>query len=391
MKNLALNFFYILRKKGFSLHKSDLDALLQAEEAGLAVWSKEHFIETCQILWAKDQNQQVLIKREFEFFYNMMIDQFNRPLEKEKLEPEPEDSNQHIASDNEKEKQKSPKTDNKVNPTPNKSELKDGISTNNQFYDAHNAPVIAFYPSSENDANFRNLDHELYSPDFDYSHSPFIFSEDYHPISLRQMQQTWRNLRENKSSHLSSTIDWNDTIQLVGKQGFFTKPVYKPNLQNQIQLIIIIDHLGSMVAHESLGFLIVDAAQKEGGHPNLKTYYTHNIPKDYLYTNPEHTDFLHVDELLVQCSPRHTALLIYSDAGASRRTINPQRIIETRKFIQRLKKRINSMVWLNPIPKNRWTNTSAKLIQTLVPMFECTEIEVGAAIKTLKIGNNGSI
>jgi hypothetical protein len=43
------------------------------------------------------------------------------------------------------------------------------------------------------------------------------------------------------------------------------------------------------------------------------------------------------------------------------------------------------------MPKDRWENTSAELIKRLVPMFECTEDGIDAAMKTLKSGKHGRV
>ncbi len=65
---------------------------------------------------------------------------------------------------------------------------------------------------------------------------------------------------------------------------------------------------------------------------------------------------------------------------------NPARIEETQKFLAGLKQQVRYVAWLNPMPKARWTGTSAEAIAQLIPMFEIDRKGLDGAIEALRGG-----
>jgi uncharacterized protein with von Willebrand factor type A (vWA) domain len=75
--------------------------------------------------------------------------------------------------------------------------------------------------------------------------------------------------------------------------------------------------------------------------------------------------------------------MIFSDAGALRGGHNPQRVTLTAQFLAQLQPLVNQITWLNPVPRQRWLGTAAK-IATLVPMFELDRSGFQGAIDVLR-------
>ena len=65
-----------------------------------------------------------------------------------------------------------------------------------------------------------------------------------------------------------------------------------------------------------------------------------------------------------------TVALIFSDGGALRGGFNKERIRATKQFLVQLQQKVNSIVWLNPLPLERWQGTTAGAIARIVPMRE---------------------
>lgn len=383
-------FYQTLRQGGFVLTLDEYHLLLEAMQAGLGIENKARFVETCQLLWAKTPGQSQIVAEQFEEYYKSVM----AIISPNPTAPTPEEQETVNASDTASEEDKGKDksiTESKKDgvPSPIDKDKPKNPSTSNtngkKTYSTSNAPVIVFYPPNENNSETNGVDNHLHQDGTDYIHSPFILTNDYLPLSLRQMQQIWRTLRNYAANRLSMQTNWVKTVQQIAQQGVFIALAYKPQRINQTQLIILIDHHGSMTHYQTLAEQLIKSAKEQGGYANAKVYYTHNIPADYLFENMGHSQAVSIADMLAQCSPKHTVFLFFSDAGAARGLFNVQRIITTKRFVEKLRKQVHAMAWLNPMPKHRWENTSAELLKHLVPMFECSETDMEAAIKTLKI------
>jgi len=78
--------------------------------------------------------------------------------------------------------------------------------------------------------------------------------------------------------------------------------------------------------------------------------------------------------------------LIFSDAGAARRDYTPRRIRETQSFLERLKREVKTIVWLNPIPESAWVDTTAGAIakSKIMQMFSANSKGFQRAIEVLQ-------
>lgn len=386
----TFGFFRQLRQKGIPLTYDQYGLLLDAVRHGLGLEDHTRFMETCCLLWAKNSEEGKHIQEEFNIYYKTTLARIARDETKQQKALQPPRS-----EPKEKEPEKQAPIQGGDEPDakgePIRSEDTSKKDSEETFTD-HDAPTIAFYPPEKGTGEGNELDTQLNAADANYLQSPFILSDDYLPISLMQMQQTWRGLRSYAAGRVSRTnIHWAETVQHVARQGVFTRPVYERIRENRIQLVILIDHHGSMTPHWYLGQRLIKAALEDGEHADALVYYTHNLPIKYLYKNPGHTLDVPLNTVLAQCTAQHTTFVIFSDAGASRGLFTPQRIIATKDFLGQLKKCTKSVVWLNPMPRHRWEDTSAELIERMTPMYECMESDLEAAVRTLKTGRYARI
>ncbi|NJO03968.1 MAG: hypothetical protein HC880_21870 [Bacteroidia bacterium] len=107
-------------------------------------------------------------------------------------------------------------------------------------------------------------------------------------------------------------------------------------------------------------------------HP-VARYYFYNVPQEYGYRNPSHTQYEETARIISRLNPQDSAVIIISDAGAARGSNSDARFKATLRFIVRLKKATQKIVWLNPLPEYRWEKTTAWRIARFVPMFSLTD------------------
>jgi hypothetical protein len=210
----------------------------------------------------------------------------------------------------------------------------------------------------------------------------YLFSADaYLPLTKREMLHGWRQLRKRESYVWSSRLDVKTTVQQIASEGILLKPVFeKEQVNSDDLLLVLIDCKGSMTPFHNFSNKLVEAAVSGGGHRNALVYYFYNCPAGVVYRNPTLTEPVPLETLYSMIRPNHTNALIISDAGAARGGVNEERVKQTIRFLKGdqnervtpgLHKSSLFVVWLNPMPRHRWVNTTAAAIaeNSDTPMF----------------------
>jgi len=211
-------------------------------------------------------------------------------------------------------------------------------------------------------------------------------------LKERQLKQRWRTLKKIVDGNIGNEIDILATIRQVGETGFLLNPVFQKEKKNAANLITLVDNQGSMVAFKGLTNALIQTASK-GAKIDTNVFYFKNLPKinkdetDFnIYRTPAYTSFSGlIKELQHQLyKKKDIAILIISDAGAARGNLNIDRLNETVQLLQVIKHFSFKIVWLNPVPEDRWIGTSAALIKDFVPMFTANENGLKEAIEILR-------
>jgi uncharacterized protein with von Willebrand factor type A (vWA) domain len=113
-------------------------------------------------------------------------------------------------------------------------------------------------------------------------------------------------------------------------------------------------------------------------------YYFHNCPQGYLYRDPQGVEGVPIANVFKQLQPRVAGVLIISDGGAIRGNCNARREEQTRQFLTRARQVTRKIAWLNPLPPQRWTKTTAAAIARQVPMFEFDRSGLERAVTVLR-------
>jgi uncharacterized protein with von Willebrand factor type A (vWA) domain len=204
------------------------------------------------------------------------------------------------------------------------------------------------------------------------------------PVTLRQMKQGWRYLRQFSREGAPTELDLEATIEQVSQQGILLSPVLVPRRTNRIELLLLIDRDGSMVPFHHLAQELADTALRGGRFSRVRVRYFHNCPDEYLYRDPYHLEAEPIDDCLLNLPKARTVCLIFSDAGAARGGLNSRRRRLTKFFLKELGQHVRYTAWLNPVPRQRWETTTAQDIADLVPMFEVNRQEFYRAIDVLR-------
>lgn len=211
----------------------------------------------------------------------------------------------------------------------------------------------------------------------------FVGPSDYFPVTRRQMKQSWRHLRRLVREGPKDELDITATTEKIGREGVLFEPVLLPRRINRASLGLLVDQDGSMAPFHTFTRYLIETAGRDGRLGKSGVYYFHDFPDNYLYLDSGRTKEIEIQNFFSNISEK-TAILIVSDAGAARGRYDQDRVNKTYKFIQQLQQNISRYAWINPMPRDRWRNTTAGKIAELLPMFELSRQGLENAINALR-------
>ena len=211
-----------------------------------------------------------------------------------------------------------------------------------------------------------------------------VFARDYLPLKQRQMKQCWRYLRLPCREGPSTELDVEATIERMGRQGGLFSPIMVPRRVNRMELLLLLDREGSMVPFHGVSSRLATTAIDAGRLGKSGAYYFRNYPGKQLYLDQHRIQAEATEAVLERCSPRWTVVMIVSDGGAVRGGFNSRRARRSKDFLARLQPVTRAIVWLNPMPKERWAGTTAEEIAHWVPMVEMSREGMQGAINVLR-------
>jgi uncharacterized protein with von Willebrand factor type A (vWA) domain len=175
-------------------------------------------------------------------------------------------------------------------------------------------------------------------------------------VSSRALAVLWRRFRRLERSGPKTELDLNATIEERSRRGFVPQPVMRARRVNRARLVILIDASNSMAPWRPfLDSIETSMLASRLVAPDI--FYFNNVPRRAVHRTIEQSDPLPVLQALRQ--RQGASLLIVSDAGAARGTLNHKRVKESAEFLANAARLMRSIVWLNPMPRARWVNTSA--------------------------------
>ncbi|MGI8504544.1 MAG: hypothetical protein ACR2LR_25960 [Hassallia sp.] len=351
-----LDLFTRLREAGLPLGIDEYRLILEALQKGFGTTNQEALAELCRTLWVKSKDEEHLFNYHFQQVMSVSTNSaftFTSP-------------------------EKADSSDTKTTKSTSQPKLEQ----------AENTPVSVTVSSElievEDEMQVAEAV-QITTNSFDeIAENRFTQTDEYFPVTRRQMKQSWRHLRRFVREGLPTEFDVEATIDRIGQQGILLEPVMVPSRVNRTELQLLIDQKGSMVPFHALCQRLADTAVRGGRLGKAGIYYFHNCPTKYIYRDTARQKAEPVSDFLAQLRPERSAVLIFSDAGAARGGYSLERLELTENFLYQLKQRVRYIAWVNPMATERWFGTTAGEIARLVPMFELSRQGLDSAIDVLR-------
>lgn len=356
---LALqNLFMYLVREGFPLGVRDYGDVLKALGCGYGLHRREDLLRLCQTLWARTEEEKRVL--------DSLFHQFIHPTEDEV--------------------EKITGTQDPSSPASIKMPgySSDTITPKKDKIVKHAKPQFGLQFVSSGDRKGIGLPSAKVLPrDDEY----FILSPRL-LISLRRLTVIWRRFRVAKREGPRTELDIEATIAEKCRYGILSEPVLVAARRNQARLVVLVDVSTSMTPWQGFNDVLVKSLQK-GQFGEAKIYYFHNTPDDVLYDKETLTKPKTIAAALN--GHQNSKLLIISDCGAARGYKSRERARDTERFLKSVSKSWYPVIWLNPMPSERWENTTAEVVKKLLNdrMFRLNEDGLIKAIDVLrgKYGN----
>lgn len=352
-----LELFTQLREAGLPLGIDEYRLVLTALQEGFGTTDQKALAELCRTLWVKSQDEEHL----FNYHFQQVITE-SYPV-KPFVRKEEQKTSSRMQEAVESDDNYSPDL---LNTTPGTVPVSSELMEVQDEMQVAEAVQITTQNNEEITVN------------------RFTETDEYFPVTRRQMKQSWRHLRRMVRQGLPTELDIEATIEQVVRQGVLLEPVLMPSRVNRTELLLLIDHKGSMVPFHALSQRLAQTALRGGRLGKASIYYFHNCPTKYLYHDHTRQKAESVTDFLAQLRPERSAVLIFSDGGAARGGFSLERQELTQKFLDQLKQRSRYIAWLNPMATERWFSTTAEEIARLVPMFEVSRQGFDGAIDVLR-------
>ncbi|MFG1606905.1 VWA domain-containing protein [Actinoplanes sp. NPDC049265] len=239
---------------------------------------------------------------------------------------------------------------------------------------------------------------------------PTLVVNAQHPLTAREIAQTWRRLRRPVRTGPPSELDIDATVDRYARTGVATGPVLLPPRRNTARLLLMVDRQGSMTPYHAFIDHLLDEIRNAGRLDAIRVAYFRNLPgraPDSLLAElpdpftpeldpvlaqirPLTGGRLYADPALTEPAPLESALVpgtataIISDAGAARGTFHTGRLLTSIALVKALHGAGHAVAWLNPAPPSRWPGTTAAQIRRHVPMFPLTTEGMYRAVDVLR-------
>lgn len=385
--------FNRLRRRRFSIGIDDYQTLKQAMLAGFGLHSRLAFCQLICALWAKSVDEQTILTEIFDQLAEVMLPdwQLSQLSFKESSE---------VAQQN--------------------KEINTQTSINQQHQQT------SFEQNQQPEQIVNKIDEEQHSPvtvkkpglpeiplNISLPPRPFIFVPQF-PVTSRETVQAWRRLRRPLRKGPKTEIDIEATLTSRLRMGIVSPVVLVPRRRNSARICLLVDRQGSMAPFHRFTDEVCKAILQSCRFENAKLYYFHDTPAEgadervltilaeklvptldlvikeitpftegSIFLDPE---LSHPTNLVPMLEKDAVAsnIVVISDGGAARGQYDLVRLLDTIAVFKTIRIYTKSYVWLNPMPRRYWQNSTAAQIARHIHMFPLDRDGIFHAVNVLR-------
>lgn len=203
----------------------------------------------------------------------------------------------------------------------------------------------------------------------------FLLKGNYFPLKENHLRQAGLYLKKLGNRQITDRIDLAATIKQWAKVGELADLAYFR--QSKTEILLLADDRGSMEAFAKMTDLIYHNLQAANLNITLRYFY------NTITTIYDNRYQMRGSSLRSIGKQQNLCIFILSDGGATRGRYNTKRYEQNLKDFQQCLEISKRTVWINPVPKHRWNDSTAGELSQQLPMFEATREGISAAVRFL--------
>ncbi len=210
-------------------------------------------------------------------------------------------------------------------------------------------------------------------------------------MDTRQLQVAISRLKNLIPEGPEDELDLDATIRKSSENGGDIELIFRKRKKNRVRLLLLMDAGGSMDPYAHLVNLLFSAIKAR--IRDLKFFYFHNCIYEEIYEDIENRIAVKTEEIIRKYSEENYHLIIVGDAAmAPSELMNLGGAIEywhynrkpCKDYLEELRKRFPSSVWLNPENPKLWNRIwTTAIIASIFPMFHLSVEGVEEAVRYL--------
>ncbi len=185
-------------------------------------------------------------------------------------------------------------------------------------------------------------------------------------LPMRQLVLLWRRLRRSQRVGVKQELDLQASVRQRCELGVLQRPALRPCRRNTAKLLVLADGSPSMAPW--MPFLqVLEASLAHGRLGDAALRWFSNVPGSTLQCSAQLEAVEARQDVLRRFAG--AAVLVVSDAGSARGSLSRRRVRLTKAFLASAASWGAQVVWINPMPADRWRGTSAERIAAEGPVM----------------------
>lgn len=201
--------------------------------------------------------------------------------------------------------------------------------------------------------------------EFKLQKTKFVLTPQKLPLNQSTVRSQWQALRKPTPERGNYELDLEATVDSILQEGVFSDVILRPVIALRAELLLLIDDANTMLPFRPALQPLIDAIESRYVTP-AQIYRFTVFPDDYLYHWQESTKAISVSTVLKQSHQNRTIALIWSDGRSTTHNDSDEYVEKMYRFMHRLAPCVRALVWLNPLPKERWSYSSAQTLFNLL-------------------------
>jgi len=202
------------------------------------------------------------------------------------------------------------------------------------------------------------------------------------PVPRRYIKRAWRYVRRMQRVGPAVELDVEGTAARRYRDGVLTAPVLMPRRRNLASVLLLIDEGGSMVPFRQMTRAVAEGS-RHSGFARADVLYFHDVVGEVVFRDASLRTPVSLADTLRPFTD--SGVMILSDAGAARRRLDLDRVVQTRRFLATIRRVTPRVAWLNPVPRERWAQTTAeKIVRGGVSMYPFDRAGLDATMDVLR-------